>query len=173
MRSARYFFFVAGIYRQLERDDVRSSQVARLARERQDELRDVLSAKETLGVIGREAKMDLRQFPSLVYWSGLRKLEMFLANVSEGGYQDAFDDIRRQRGGFKDDDKTPQGPAEIVYWDDDLPPATFLDSRGHVKPGTTFKLKARYVSSVAAEKGISKAARAQSRGHRHMDSLAR
>lgn len=60
MRSARYFYFVAGIYRLLERQGVRASQVSQLARQRQDELRDVLAAKEAVGVIGREAGIDLR-----------------------------------------------------------------------------------------------------------------
>ncbi len=140
MRSARYFHFVAGIYRQFEREDVRSSQVSQLARQRQDELRDVLVAKETVGVIGREAGIDLRQFPSLIYWSGLRKLGMFTSSLSESAYQEQFDDIRCHRRGYQDDDKTAQGPEGVQYWADDLPPARFLDSEGQVKPGETFKL---------------------------------
>jgi len=140
MRSARYFYFVAGIYRLLEHEGVRSSQVAQLARQRQDELRNVLADKETVGVIGREAEIDLRQFPSLIYWSGLRKLGMFTSSLSENAYQDQFDDIRRNRRGYRDDDKTPQGPEGVQYWAADLPPAKFLDSEGQVKPGETFKL---------------------------------
>src|SRR5882672_8966573 len=54
MRSARYFYFVAGIYKLLEREGVRARHVARLAMQQQDELRDILAAKETAGVIGRE-----------------------------------------------------------------------------------------------------------------------
>src|SRR3954469_8752301 len=55
MRSARYFYFVAGFYRQLEREKgVRSSQVAFLARQRQDDLATVLAVQESVGVIGRE-----------------------------------------------------------------------------------------------------------------------
>jgi hypothetical protein len=66
MRSARYLFFVAGIYRQLEWEGGRSSQVALLAQQRQDALASVLTVKESVGVIGREAGMTLRQFPSLI-----------------------------------------------------------------------------------------------------------
>jgi hypothetical protein len=139
MRSARYFYFVAGIYRLLEREGVRSSQVSQLARQRQDELKDVLAAKEAVGVIGREAGIDLRQFPSLIYWSGLRKLGMLTASLSESAYQEHFDDFRRHRRGYEDDDKKAQGPEGVHYWAADLPPARFLDSEGHVKPGTTFK----------------------------------
>jgi hypothetical protein len=140
MRSARYFYFVAGIYRLLEHEGVHASQVFQLARQRQDELKDVLAAKETVGVIGRDAGINLRQFPSLIYWSGLRKLGMFTSSLSENAYQEQFDDIRRSRRGYQDDDKTAQGPEGVHYWSADLPPARFLDSEGQVKPGETFKL---------------------------------
>ncbi|MDO8397953.1 MAG: DUF6361 family protein [Bradyrhizobium sp.] len=140
MRSARYFYFVAGIYRRIELEGVHTSQVSQLARQRQDELRDVLAAKETVGVIGREAGIDLRQFPSLIYWSGLRKLGIFTSSLSESAYQEQFDDIRRSHRGYQDDDKTAQGPEGAQYWCADLPPARFLNSEGLVKSGETFKL---------------------------------
>ena len=140
MRSARYFYFVAGIYRLLEREGVRSSEVFQLARQRQDDLKNVLAATEAVGVIGVEAGMDLRQFPSLIYWSGLRKLGMFTSSLSESAYQERFDDIRRHRRGYQDDDKAAQGSEGVQYWADDLPPAKFLDSEGRVKRGETFKL---------------------------------
>jgi hypothetical protein len=140
MRSARYFYFVSGIYRRLEREGVRASNVSQRAQQRQDELRDALATKETVGVIGRDAGIHLRQFPSLIYWSGLRKLGMFTSSLSESVYQEQFDDIRRSRGGYRDDDKRAQGPEGVHYWAADLPQATFLDSKGQVKPGTTFKL---------------------------------
>jgi hypothetical protein len=139
MRSARYFYFVAGIYRQLEREGVRSSQVALLAQQRQDALATVLAIKERVGVIGRESGMTLRQFPSLIYWSALRKLGILNTNLSESGYQEQFDDIRFQRRGYQDDDKTPQGSAGLQYWSPTLPATKFIDAQGHVKPGTTFK----------------------------------
>lgn len=138
MRSARYFYFVAGIYRLLEREGVRASHVSNISRLRQDELRDVLSKKETVGVIGWEAGINLRQFPSLIYWSGLRKLGMFSSNLSESAYQEQFDDIRRSRRGYEDDDKTAQRAEGVRYWADDLPPARFLDSEGRIRPGETF-----------------------------------
>lgn len=138
MRSARYFYFVAGIYRQLEWEGVRSSHVALLSQQRQDALASVLSVKESVGVIGREAGMTLRQFPSLIYWSALRKLGILTTNLSERGYQEQFDEMRLQRRAYHDDDKTPQGPAGPQYWDPTLPAAAFIDGRGHVKAGTTF-----------------------------------
>jgi len=83
MRSARYFYFVSRIYRLLERDGVRASHVSNLARQRQDELKDVIAGKETVGVIGRDAGINLRQFPSLIYWNGLRKLGMFTSRFPD------------------------------------------------------------------------------------------
>lgn len=140
MRSARYFYFVAGIYRRLETEGVRPSQVALLAQQRQDALANELAKVEQKGVIGREAGMKLQQFPSQIYWRGLRKLAISTAQLSERAYQEQFDDIRRQRRGYHDDDKTAQVVAEHHYWDPTLPPAQFLDAQGEVKPGTTFKL---------------------------------
>lgn len=140
MRSARYFYFVAGIYRLLERDGIRASHVSHISRLRQDELRDVLAKKETVGVIGCGAGINLRQFPSLIYWSGLRKLGMFTSNLAESAYQEQFDDIRRSRRGYEDDDKTAQVAEGARYWADDLPPARFLDSEGRIRPGETFNL---------------------------------
>src|SRR4051812_6958624 len=46
MSRPRYLYFVAGIYRQLEREAVRSNQIALLARKRQDALRGVLVESE-------------------------------------------------------------------------------------------------------------------------------
>jgi hypothetical protein len=140
MRSARYFYFVAGIYRAFERAGVRANQVYHLARQKQDELRRVLAINETVGVIGLEAGIDLSQFPSQIYWSSLRKLGMFTSNLSESVYQEQFDDIRRGRQGYQDDDKTAQGPAGQQYWSTDLPPAKFLDANGQIRSGITFKL---------------------------------
>ena len=140
MRSARYFYFVAGIYRALEREGVRTSQISHLARQKQDELRAVLADKESVGVIGQEVGIDVQQLPALIYWSGLRKLGMFTSNLSESVYQEQFDDIRRSRKGYQDDDKTAQGPEGVQYWSADLPPAKFLEADGRIRPGETFKL---------------------------------
>jgi len=65
---------------------------------------------------------------------------MFTSNLSESAYQEQFDDIRRSRRGYQDDDKTAQVPDGVQYWVADLPPAKFLDSEGRIRPGATFKL---------------------------------
>jgi len=140
MSRPRYLYFVAGIYRQLEREGTRSNQVAGFARKGQDALRSALVASEHTGVIGREAQMEVKQLPSLVYWSALRKLGMFTASMFEATYQSVFDELRLQRRGYADDDKTVQASIVATYWDSDLPPSRFLDHDGNVRPGTTFAL---------------------------------
>lgn len=150
MGAVRYFYFVAGIYRSLEHEEVRANQVSHISRLRQNELRDVLLKSGEVGVIGKEAGIHLRQFPSQIYWSGLKKLGMFTSNISENAYQEQFDDIRRNRRGYRDDDKAPQGPEVVRFWAGDLPPASFLNSNDQksssttskrtISPNTTFKL---------------------------------
>ena len=139
LRASRYLYFIPAIYRQLEREEVRSNQIRTFAQQRQDQLATVLAVNEKVGVIGKESGLKLAQFPSLLYWSSLRKLGMFTSLISERGYQDQFDDIRRERRGYADDDKTPQGSEGLQFWDD-LPPVTFFNSQGQAKSGTSFKL---------------------------------
>lgn len=140
MQSSRYFYFVAGIYRQLERTGTRSSQVPHQIRKRLNELADTLKKQGLKKVIGRDAGDKLKQLPSLIYWSGLKKLGMFTRPLSEAEYQDRFDEIRRERKGYADDDKVMQETEDSChYWADDLPPITFLDKE-RVKPTTTFDL---------------------------------
>ncbi len=140
MSSARYLYFIAGIYRQLEREKtVRSSNVAAEARLRQDELRQALANVESVGVIGRDAKGDVKQLPSTIYWSSLRRLGFFTTDLSERAYHDRFDEIRRAKRGFEDDDEAAQSVAVPAFWDD-LPQAVFLDRDGHPRADTSFTM---------------------------------
>lgn len=141
MSSARYLYFVAGIYRQLEREKgVRSSNVAKEVRARQDRLRASLVAVEKHGVIGKEKKEEVKQLPSTIYWSSLRRLGFFKADFSERAYQDTFDDIKRARRGFSDDDEAAQSVSSPVFWDQHLPVATFLDDEGNPRSRASFTL---------------------------------
>jgi hypothetical protein len=149
MRSSRYFYFIAGIYRQLEREGVRASRIKAEARSRQDALREVLAANEKLGVIGRDATFEIKQLPASVYWSGLRGLRMFAAGTSEAAYQSSFDDLWRQRRGYADDDKVAHDAVMSATWDPDLPPAEFMDATGTIRPGTTFRLTSREATDLA------------------------
>jgi len=140
MRGARYFYFVAGIYQQLEREGLSSSQIALVARRRMDSLRDVLSKTETTGVIGRDAKLDIKQLPSSIYWGGLRQLGIFSSALSEAGYHARFDELRAQRNGYSDDDKVEQSAGGVSFWDPELPAPRFVDGAGSFRPSTNFRL---------------------------------
>jgi hypothetical protein len=65
---------------------------------------------------------------------------MFTAGMSEGAYWSTFDELRAQRRGYVDDDKTAQGTTTTAFWDSDLPSVRFLDSNGAVQTGTDFGL---------------------------------
>jgi len=140
MRAARYLYFVAAMYRQLEREGFTSSQVAQAARRRQDELRDVLARNEKIGVIGRDAGLQIKQLPSSIYWSSLRQLGLFLANLSEAGYHGKFDELRAQARGYTDDDKTRQSADCVQFWDLDIPKPRFLNEEGAFRSSASFRL---------------------------------
>lgn len=149
MRSSRYLYFVAGIYRQMERDGVRASVVKDQSRRRQDALREVLTLNRQKGVIGQEAGLEIKQLPSAVYWSALRSLRLFVGDTSEAGYQASFDEIRQARRGYTDDDKVAHVAGSVEYWDSRLPHATFLDGKGKVRPETNFRLTRAEASDLA------------------------
>jgi hypothetical protein len=140
MRSARYFYFVAALYRQLEREQVSSREVAAAARRKLDDLRETLSKNEATGVFGRDAKLDIKVLPSAVYWNGLRRLGMFTSPLSEADYHARFDELRAARSGFADDDKTQQVSESVSYWDPTIPSPRFLDETGAFRSSTRLRL---------------------------------
>lgn len=150
MRSARYFYFVAAVYRHLEREKVSSREVAVAARRKLDELRDTLSKNEKTGVFGREAKLEIKVLPSAVYWNGLRLLGMFTAPMSEAAYHARFDELRAGRRGFADDDKTQQVADGVTFWDPTIPSPRFLDEAGAFRASTRFKLHKAEARDLAA-----------------------
>ena len=71
---ARYFFFVPWVYRQLEKEKVRSSEASRRARRLQSDLANALkrgSADDETGIIGGDAGEAIQRPASSVYWGGL------------------------------------------------------------------------------------------------------
>lgn len=134
---ARYFLFVPWIYLRLERDRVRSNEVARAAR--RDEVRLIealLKGGETsqgAGVIGSQARAKLQRLPSSVYRLGLGAwgIRLFPGSVDQyhrslDRYFEAQRQRRRMRG--QDDDLLDE-PAS-VNWHPHFPepPADFLDT---------------------------------------------
>jgi hypothetical protein len=150
MRSARYFYFVAAVYRQLEREKVSSREIAVAARRKLDQLRDALSRNESTGIFGRDAKLEIKVLPSAVYWNGLRLLGMFTSPLSEAGYHARFDELRAVRHGFADDDKTQQVTDAVTFWDPTIPSPRFLDEAGAFRPSTRFKLHKAEARDLAA-----------------------
>jgi len=69
---ARYFLFVPWMYLDLERRQISSSEMAARARREETRLIETLAmAEDQAGVIGIEARANLKRLPSNVYWQGL------------------------------------------------------------------------------------------------------
>lgn len=112
---ARYFLFIPWIYRRLEREGARSSEVA--ARARGYEIRLIYALKgggETQGVIGEQAGPDLKQLPSAAYWSGLGALGFRLFDGTQDQYHRSFDSYRLlARGAPRIEDE--EDPIASIY----------------------------------------------------------
>lgn len=147
---ARYFLFVPWIYLRLERDRVRSTDIARLAR--RDEIRLIgalLKGGETGegdGVIGRRARASLQRLPSNVYWFGLASWGIRRFVGSQDQYHRSLDryyEAMRARGRQRteddifDEQMTPN-------WHPGIP-----DAPGDFLEETTFALTAAEADYVS------------------------
>ncbi|MHB8872077.1 MAG: DUF6361 family protein [Myxococcaceae bacterium] len=150
MQSARYLYFVAAIYRGLEQEQVSSGAVEAASRKRQDQLREVLVETEDKRVIGREAKEQVKQLPSNIYWSALRQLGLFRGALSEAAYHARFDELHADGKAIRDDDKTPQAHGNAGYWDPELPSPRFLDTDSRFRAKTAFKLTCTEATDLRA-----------------------
>jgi len=110
---ARYFFFVPWMYRYLERERVRSSDIVRRARQFEVRLIDVvLASGDSAGTIGRRARGDLQRLPSSIYWNGLRRLQIRLFQGSQDDYHRSLDAYYRNTSRRqKTDDGEPLEPV--------------------------------------------------------------
>jgi hypothetical protein len=107
---ARYFFFVPWMYQQFERKRTPSAELARRARRFELDLIDaLLNAGESDGVIGRLARRNLQRLPSNIYWSGLRRLGIFLGDGSQERYQASLDAFYQRPKDQRSDDGDPIG----------------------------------------------------------------
>jgi len=99
---ARYFLFIAWIYRDLERRRVSSSEVAHRARRMEVTLIDALLASEdhesedSEGIIGRVARGALQRLPSSIYWHGLRTWGIRFFQGSQAQYHQSLDGFYRR-----------------------------------------------------------------------------
>lgn len=89
---ARYFLFVPWIYRSLEEKKVPSSKIERKAREEEVRLiYALLKSDDTDGVIGKDAKKNLKRLPSSIYWQGLGEWRIRLCPYSISDYHRYLD----------------------------------------------------------------------------------
>ena len=146
MSSSRYLYFVAAVYRHLERERTPARTVDRLARDLQDELRAVLANHHSTGVIGKQAGRDVKLPPSTVYWNALRQLGFFRPTLSEAAYQDRFDESAR---GFADDDKIAHAAGSDSFWDPNIPPPAFF-TNGTFRSDTKFALTRAEADDLAS-----------------------
>jgi len=138
MSAPRYLYFLAGIYRQLEREYVPGINVQRESRRRMDRLRAILAKNEREGVIGKEAKERVKQWPSDVYWASLKHLGMFQQPLSERAYQDRAFSGRAST--IEDDDGVAQMEERVAFWAPDLPDLDCLGAGGMFADDTSFRL---------------------------------
>jgi hypothetical protein len=100
--KVRYMLLIPWIYLDLERKKVPSAKVA--ARARSEEIAlifSLLKGGEKEGVIGNEAKKNLKRLPSNVYWSGLSAWGIRLFDGSQDQYHHEFDKLHfKQSDGF-------------------------------------------------------------------------
>lgn len=120
---ARYFLFVPWIYKDIEDREIPSAEVAVKARRAEIRLiYALLEAGERRGVIGQEAKDDLRRLPSSVYWSGLGTWGVRLFGGSQDQYHRYMDVYYRRRQNITvTDDKEPIAGGARHNWDPGLP----------------------------------------------------
>ncbi len=95
---AKYFLFVPWIYMDLEARGVAAVEMAERGRRAEIKLSDALvESVDTDGVIGKEARAGLKRLPSAVYWSGLARWGLRLAQLSQEAYHRSVDRLRAAR----------------------------------------------------------------------------
>jgi hypothetical protein len=117
-RRAAYFLFVPWIFREVERR--RPGHADGLDRARHQELvliEALLETGETDGVIGSRARKDLRQVPSMIYWSGLGRWGIRRVSGSREQWARA---VARSQGTALDDDGQLV-PAGGSWWHSGMP----------------------------------------------------
>jgi hypothetical protein len=118
----RYMLFVGWIYRQLECEEVPSSEIAKRARRRETDLVSPLTADpEELGVFGRRAKGAVKRLPSSVYWAGLQSWGILRFDGVQEEYHRSFDAIHRHRRGPRRRDDGDLMTHPLVTWHDGMP----------------------------------------------------
>lgn len=125
MTRARYYFFIPWMYRELERKKVSSAEIAQKARRAEIQLIEALvNAQEREGVIGIEARRDLKRLPSTIYWQGLGVLGFRRTPKSREAYHRSLDSFYRAGGDvLRGDDGHAIVGGRRHNWDSAMPAA--------------------------------------------------
>jgi len=125
MTRARYYLFVPWMYRQLESKKVSSSEVARSARRAEVALIEALLADgDANGLIGKQARSQLKRLPSTIYWQGLGVLGIRRFEGSREMYHRALDRLYAAGGDvIRGDDGHAVVGGRRFTWDPQLPAA--------------------------------------------------
>ncbi len=119
---ARYFLFVPWVYTRLEAARVPSSQIARRARAAEIVLIEPLVGTGEEGVIGRNARADLRRLASAVYWQGLGSWGIRRYSGSQDQYHRSLDAFYARTSDVRRNDDLELVDAPAANWDPSVPP---------------------------------------------------
>jgi len=122
---ARYFLFVPWMYKGLEEKKVLSSRIARRARDEEVRLiYALLVSDDTAGVIGKDAKKNLKRLPSSIYWQGLEAWGIRLCPYSISDYHCSLDAFYRfSKNGSYSYEEEVDGCERHYNWHPGLPQA--------------------------------------------------
>lgn len=125
MTRARYFLFTPWIYQRLEQSRTLAAEIEAKARRAEVQLiHALLASGEKTGVIGNQAKGELKRLPSSIYWLGLGSWGIRTYDGLREDYHAAFDRLRDQRANaVRDDDGMLVDRTRGRSWDKGLPPA--------------------------------------------------
>ena len=132
-RRARYLLFVPWIYLHLEGQGVKPAEVHNRLRGLEVRLIDALRRSEDdAGLIGSRSRENLQRFPSNIFWSGLRRWQIFLFPGSQDQYHASLGALyrERRRSADRSDDGEPLYAVSTATWHPSLPgpPADFLET---------------------------------------------
>lgn len=122
---ARYFLFVPWMYRSMEEKKVPSLKIERRARDEEVRLiYALLDSNDTNGVIGKDAKKNLKRLPSSIYWQGLEAWGIRLSHYSISDYHRSLDAFYRfSKDSSHSYEEEIDGCQRRHNWHPGLPPA--------------------------------------------------
>lgn len=123
---ARYFLFIPWVYLDLERKEVASAEIARRARAVEVKLIDALANAhrgQGDGVIGVEARADLKRLPSNIYWLGLSTWKIRNTRGSQEQYHRSVDQSYRLADRRRRTEEIDAAEEYLPNWHAGLPKA--------------------------------------------------